>query len=160
MRARTVSSRPATSSGSAPNIRPVLTFGQDDVELERGDLVALAHPFDQFGDLVVRATHDVDDQRAGRSASLGRSSRRKLPTLCSADRSSPQAARSSNEPRRRVSLARAIVTVLVTKAATEALEQRVAERALGGDGVERAGRVDDGVLEVQERSWMVHVSQD
>ena len=59
------------------------------VELERGHLVALADPFDQLRDLVVRAAHHVDDQRDGQLGELRqvllRGSR---PGPCSAARSS------------------------------------------------------------------------
>ena len=63
VRARTASSSAATSAGSAPNIRPVLTFGQETLSSSavtsgRSATVSTSRP-----DLVVRVAHHVDDQR-------------------------------------------------------------------------------------------------
>ena len=156
VRARTASSSAGDLARVGAEHQAGLDVRAGDVELERGDLVALAHPFDQFGDLVVGAAHDVDDQRDGQLGEL-RQVLRRNPSRPLFGRpiefSSPLG--QLVQPRRRVALARRERDRLGhERGEREALEQRVAERTPGGDRVERAGRVDDRVREVEERSWM------
>ena len=53
----------AVSPGSAPMTMPVFDVRAGDVELERGDLVALGERRHELGDLLAGEAHDVDDQR-------------------------------------------------------------------------------------------------
>ena len=150
VRGRTASSRRATSPGSAPNIRPGLDVRAGDVELERGDLVALADGRRRAS----RPPRGVEPitltiSGTGSSASCGRSCCEEAveALVRQADRVD-QPGRQLPQPRRRVALARRERDGLGDEGGErEVLEQRVAERAPGGDRVERARAVDDRVRE-------------
>ena len=60
---RTRSSSAAVSRGSAPITSPGLDVRAGDVQLERGDLVALGERAHELGDLLAAEAHHVDDQR-------------------------------------------------------------------------------------------------
>ena len=132
--------------------QPGLDVRAGDVELERGDLVALADGSNQVRDLVGRVAHHVDDQRDRQLGELRQVLREELlEALVGQPDRVQQAGRELVQARRRVALARRERDGLGhERGEREALEQRVTERTPGGDRVERAGRVDDGVGEVEE----------
>ena len=146
---RTASSSAAVSPGSAPMISPVSTFGQETLSSSAATSSRSANASTSVATSLAREAHDVDDQRHRQLGELGQVVREVAveALVGQADRVD-QPGRQLPQPRRRVALARLERDGLGDEGGErEALEQRVAERAPGGDRVEGARRVDDRVRE-------------
>ena len=149
---RTASSSAASSPGSAPNISPVLTLGQETLSSSAVTSSRSATRLDEPPQLLVGPAHDVDDQRHGQLGQLRQVvGEEAVEALVGQPDRVQQPAGQLVQARRRVALARRERDGLGhERGEREALQQRVAERASRGDRVERAGRVDDRLGEVEE----------
>ena len=67
---RSASSSAAVSAGCSPTISPECDVRTGDVELDRGDLVALGDRLDQARELLAAGRHHRDDQRHGQLRQL------------------------------------------------------------------------------------------
>ena len=122
-----------------------------DVELDRAHLGARGDRRDQLPDIGMARAHDVDDQRHRERRELGQVLGQEAlePLVGQPDRVDHPGAQLP-QPGRRVALPRGERDRLGDeRGERETLVQRLAERAPGGDRVERAGGVDDRVGQVE-----------
>ena len=141
VRGRTASSSAAVSPGSAPISSPVLTFGHETLSSIAATSARAATAATSSPTSASARAHDVDDQRHRERRELGQVlGQEALEPLVGQPDRVDHAGAQLPQPGRRVALARGERDRLGDeRGEREALEQRLAERAPGGDRVERSG---------------------